>query len=241
MPLDAGDLSPEANRLIAEALAPHYVYLLVDPETNEVFYVGKGTGLRYAAHFEDTLVGDDGKPREVAGEKAARIAEIRGRGQRPGVTFVRRKIPTQEEAYRVEAALMDVLRAYGAGRLTNLVTGHGSDRFGLVRIDDLAIQVAAPPLETSLPALLIKLEPWDDELDLELPRQGHGYRADMTEQELYDSARAWWRLDARRVVGCRYAIAIFSGVTRAAWEIDHASGVSAQPRALEGVGSKVGH
>jgi uncharacterized protein len=223
MPLDAGDLSLTARLLIAEALAPHYVYLLVDPETDEIFYVGKGTGQRHAAHFEDSLVGDDDKPREVAGTKAARVAEIRARGQRPGVTFVRRKIPTEQEAYRVEAALIDVLHEYGAGRLTNLVKGHGSDRLGLVRIEDLATQVAAPPLETSLPALLIKLEPWDAELDLELPRQGHGYRADMTEQELYDSARAWWRLDARRVAGCRYAIAIFNGVTRAAWEIDHAT------------------
>ena len=114
MSLDGRDLTPEANVLIAEALAPHYVYLLVDPENNEIFYVGKGTGLRYAAHFEDTLVGDDDKPRAVAGEKAARIAAIRRRGQRPEVTFVRRKIRTEPEAHLVEAALIDVLREHGA-------------------------------------------------------------------------------------------------------------------------------
>lgn len=222
MPLDAGDLSSEANVLIAEALAPHYVYLLVDPKNNEIFYVGKGTDLRYAAHFEDTLVGDDDKPPAVRGAKAARIAAIRDRGQRPEVTFVRRKIRTAQEAHLVEAALIDVLREHGDGGLTNLVRGHGSDR-GLVRIDDLARQVAAPALETSLPALLIKLKPWVAKLDPELPRAGYGYRADITEQELYDSARAWWPLDARRVLGCRYAVAIYKGVTRAAWEIDHAT------------------
>lgn len=33
---------PVRNPLVAEAIGPFYVYLLIDPATDEIFYVGKG-------------------------------------------------------------------------------------------------------------------------------------------------------------------------------------------------------
>ena len=77
---------------------------------------------------------------------------------------------------------------------------------------------------SSLPALLIKLKPWVVELDAELPRAGHGYRADVDERELYDSARAWWRRQIS--IGWR-AVVTQSRSTKASLarrgEIDHAT------------------
>jgi hypothetical protein len=98
------------NPLITAALGPHYVYLLIDPNGDEVFYVGKGTGWRFAAHLvEEHDIGDEG-PDEELGAKRRRIDTIRARGDQPRVEFARRPIETAVEAYLVEAALIDVVR-----------------------------------------------------------------------------------------------------------------------------------
>ena len=33
----------------------HYVYLLSDPGTNEIFYVGEGKGSRVFSHFKESI------------------------------------------------------------------------------------------------------------------------------------------------------------------------------------------
>jgi hypothetical protein len=54
-----------------------YVYLYSDPDSNEVFYVGKGKGNRAFAHLSDTSETD----------KATRIRDIRLRGHEPKIRF----------------------------------------------------------------------------------------------------------------------------------------------------------
>lgn len=78
-------------------------------------------------------------------------------------------------------------------------------------------------LTTSTPALLVRLGPWTDDDDHDLPRSGYGYRPDMSEQELYDAARAWWVLDPRRAQRYGYAAAVAGGIVRGVWEINHGS------------------
>lgn len=34
-------------------LLPYYVYALIDPKTMQVFYVGKGTGIRAQQHLQE--------------------------------------------------------------------------------------------------------------------------------------------------------------------------------------------
>ena len=51
----------------------YYVYLYLDPDTDEVFYVGKGRGNRVFNHLKDTS----------ESEKTDRIKEIRRRGKEP--------------------------------------------------------------------------------------------------------------------------------------------------------------
>lgn len=52
----------------------HYVYLLIDPETNLGFYVDKGTGSRVFAHINAALL-DAG-----AGKKLNKIRDLCSRG-----------------------------------------------------------------------------------------------------------------------------------------------------------------
>jgi len=79
-----------------------------------------------------------------------------------------------------------------------------------------------PDLEKTVSALLVKLGTWTEHDDQELPRIGYGFKPGMTGLELYTSARAWWRLDIKRVQRYPYAVAVHAGVTLAAWEIDPA-------------------
>lgn len=210
------------NPLIAEHIGPYYVYLLVDPQNDEVFYVGKGQGWRFTAHLKDDVLGNDAISDEEAGAKLARIRAIQKGSQQPRVEFARIQIRSEEEALLVEATLIDVLRRYGGSGLTNAVRGHDAD-LGLITLEQLQEQLATPILDTHLRALLIKLNWWAPTNDTELPRQGYGYRSGMSDQELYDSTRAWWRIDTGRAKAYPYAVAIFQGVTRAIYTIDHTS------------------
>jgi len=45
----------EFSPAVVEALG-YYVYLLKDPETDKVFYVGKGTGNRIFQHLKEAAV-----------------------------------------------------------------------------------------------------------------------------------------------------------------------------------------
>ncbi len=180
MPDSNNDLN---NPLIAEYIGPYYVYLLVDPGTDEVFYVGKGTGWRFNSHLNDEVLGNDAVTDDEARAKLARIKAIRARSQEPRVEFARIQIQSSEEAYLVEAALIDVLHRYHGKRLTNVVRGHDAD-LGLISLEELQEQLQTPFLDTDLRAILIKLNWWGLEVDTELPRQGYGYRRGMSDPEL---------------------------------------------------------
>ncbi len=78
-------------------------------------------------------------------------------------------------------------------------------------------------LTTLTPTLLVKLAAWTPDTDPDLPRSGYGYRADMSNEELYDAARAWWVLDPRRAQRYSYVAAVAGGVIRGVWEINHGS------------------
>ncbi len=86
----------------------HYVYLYVDPETEKVFYVGKGKGNRMFAH-----VGGKGKTR---------------------VDVLIHGLKSEKEALAMEMAAIDLL---GLDSLTNLVSGHHSSRRGRMSLDQL--------------------------------------------------------------------------------------------------------
>jgi len=103
-----------------------YVYFLVDPRSNEVFYVGKGKGNRVFQHAEDALVS------EADSDKLGKIREIRAAGK-PVQHFILRHGLKDEESLLVEASLIDFI---GKGNLTNKQSGHHSD-YGLKSANEI--------------------------------------------------------------------------------------------------------
>ena len=96
------------------SLLPHYVYELIDPRTNEVFYIGKGSGDRVDAHARTA-------DRDEENAKAARITDIRQSGSDVLGVIIGR-FQTEGEAFAVESVLIKWV--YGFDNLTNRVHGH---------------------------------------------------------------------------------------------------------------------
>ena len=69
------------------------------------------------------------------------------------------------------------------------------------------------------PMLFVRLAPWCDDDDRDLPRHGYGYRPGMTREELEDSVRAWWVLSEPRASMLRFVAAVAAGSIVAVYEI----------------------
>ena len=104
-------------------LLPFYVYVLMDPDTMQVFYCGKGTGTRVQQHLPEVRTrianGED-----LTSAKHLKIQEIYARPQEP-LEMVVGRFETDAEAFAVEATLIKWI--YGFEQLTNAVQGHGCD------------------------------------------------------------------------------------------------------------------
>jgi hypothetical protein len=168
-----------------------YVYLYVDPRTGKAFYVGKGQGSRALAHLSAS----------AESRKAAVIRELSEAGLEPRIDILAHALRDEETAFRIEAAVIDLL---GLDDLMNEARGWRSVQSGRRRLSELAFYYAAKPVEVTVPALLIRIN--------------RLYRHDMTPIELYEATRGTWKLGERRK-GARYAIAVFEGVVREVYEI----------------------
>lgn len=200
---------------VAERIGPYYVYVLVDPRDIHPFYVGKGTRERMLAHgLEADLQREPGQSR-----KTARIHEIRDAGDEPIIEVVRHGL-TEEEAFLVEAALIDCLPD-----LTNKVKGHDIEK-GRAPLGELITRYGASRLDaTEPPVLMVRLTPkWkplEEEIEAGYLRAGAGSYPGMSPTELYDAVRAWWKVSPKSVErqGVRHVVAVIEGVTRSIYEV----------------------
>jgi LEM-3-like GIY-YIG domain len=97
-------------------MKPFYVYVLIDPFVEEVFYVGKGKNRRIEQHTKYIHSGNaDDKL------KIKRINKIIARGGKV-IDRVIGRYDTEQEAFAVESTLIKWV--YGLENLTNVVHGH---------------------------------------------------------------------------------------------------------------------
>ena len=134
----------------------HYVYALLDPtEGRQIFYVGVGGGKealgneRVLHHFRETKEFIAGK--RTASNKVKRIAAIWAKGKEVEWVILRRKLPSEMEARRLEAILIDVFRNCGVGQLQNVQGGTHSKDEGYLTREELLVRAspAFDPLQTS--------------------------------------------------------------------------------------------
>ena len=145
-------------------------------------------GSRFGAHEKEAMASVG------RSDKAARIREILAAGERPRVDIIRHALADDAAALLVEAAVIDALRP----QLTNIVAGHGEGRLPL---EELKVRYAAPLLGDDVPpALMVRLSSWQSgrlEIEPGYFQSGHGWRSGMSQIELADSTRAWWKISPK--------------------------------------------
>lgn len=166
----------------------YYVYFLVDPRTNQTFYVGKGTGNRVFAHANAAE-----KAEEDDSNKIAKINEILAEGKAVKYYILRHGL-SESEAFMLESALIDYI---GTDRLTNEVSGHNSS---LMTTDEIVTLYEAKEVEITDPVLLININ--------------NLYRRDMTQEEIYNATRVWWKVNLSRCNKAKYVLSVYKGIVR---------------------------
>jgi len=184
--------TPKLSQAVRRRLG-YYVYLYVNPFTDQVFYVGKGKNERVLEHLDDTT---ETRRRQI-------IEEIRAQGKEPRIEILVHGLWSEEEAYRIEAAVIDLL---GTGSLTNSVRAWRSQYHGRMSLEELVALYDPEKVTVEEPALLIRIN--------------QTYRYGMSEVELYDATRGVWKLSENRDKA-KYAMAVYEGVVREVYEIQH--------------------
>jgi len=172
----------------------YYIYLYSDPRTGKPFYVGKGKGRRCYAHLDAT--GESAK--------VAKIKEILARGEKPRIEILAREL-NEEAAFLAEAVAIDTI---GLRNLTNKVSGHRSGKYMRMDADmvDAYSQLHALGREDfNVPVIAITVN--------------RLYDPSKTAAELYDIARAHWRLSLPRAEKCRYALAVYHSIVLEVYKI----------------------
>lgn len=173
----------------------YYVYILRDPRDNQIFYVGKGANNRVFSHVQDA------HSTIIENARLDRIRDIHAQGQKVDIIIHRHGL-TEKEAFEVESALIDLL---GLPHLSNLVAGHHAYERGKMTISEVIAQYDAPAISIDVPAILIIIN--------------RLYRRGMSQTELYEATRKYWKIGKRREKA-HYAFSVSNGLVRQVYKIE---------------------
>jgi len=179
------------SKLVKESLK-NYVYALVNPIDEKIFYVGKASANDRAFNHL--------KKSSKESRKTNKIAEIRNLGYEPRVEILRYGLKSETIAFEVEAAIIDTI---GLEKLTNEVRGHGVVR-GRTHVEEIERLHGSNPVKIS-----------DVSEACMLFYINETYSSTLTEQEMYDSTRQFWQgvsKNNRNNLNTKIALSIVDGV-----------------------------
>jgi hypothetical protein len=173
-----------------------YVYGIYKPSESLPLYIGKGQGSRVLQHFGEAVRSTR------SSEKLDVIRSMFQVGTQPVIRIMRSGIPSEDQAYLVESALIDAMKPLG-----NKVLGHDSDSNGLIDLRNLVAEYGAVDLnlsEIQHSLLLIKIDRrWKQE----------SLSQDLDLDTLYDSVFGYWRINPAKAEG-RLVAAVAKGIIR---------------------------
>ena len=190
-----------------------YVYCLVDPRNENIFYVGKGVGNRVFQHAEGVI-----KATAKDSDKIQLIKDIIQQGLKPRYYILRHQL-TDTEALEYEALAIDLLSLVKNQQqpLTNIQGGKHSSKKGLMPLEEILRKYDPQQLETKLPIVLITIDKEYDKLK-SLHKQGLYLSDEARAEQIYERTRKSWVIGDDRYKA-KYAVAVYRGWTVAAYEI----------------------
>ena len=185
---------------VIEALQ-YYVYCLVDPRTNRIFYIGKGSGNRIFNHANDALNDN------LSSLKLNIIREIRSSGQKVSYYIIRHGL-NKDEALLVESVLIDMLtyeKFNTESILANIQSGHHQWDKGIKTVDEINIIYDCAEIEPS---------PNDRFVGININKTyNNGER-----ENIYEATRKYWKMNGERAKSATYVLSLYRGIVRAVFK-----------------------
>lgn len=182
----------EFSQAVCEKIS-YYVYILKDPRTDKIFYIGKGKGNRIFQHLHCAITSTS------QSEKLDLIREI---GTDKVQHYILRHGLTEEQSLEIESACIDIL---GLDNLTNAVKGHDTWERGLKTVDEVVQHYDAKVISITEPTVIININ--------------RLYKRFMTPPQLYDATRSKWKMGVKRNQA-KYAVASYRGLVREVYRVD---------------------
>lgn len=181
----------------------YYVYALVDPRDNWIFYVGKGIRNRVYQHAQAAITDDS------QNLKLSTIREIKDLGLDVKYYIIRHNL-TEQEAYLVESSIIDLLTYPAFNKeniLTNIVSGHHQWNEGIKTDEEINILYDCPKIEPI---------PGDRLLLVSLNKSYQQSKATGVYRRAndYESARKYWKLSRDKADKVKYILGIYRGIVR---------------------------
>ncbi len=201
----------------------YYVYALVDPRNDQIFYIGKGKGNRVFQHATDAL---------NSSEKTDKLDLIRdilaskdSEGQPYKVKhYIIRHLLSEKEALDIESVLIDLLtypafRCHTIDSLTNVQAGMHQNAYGITTTDEICRVYGAEPIDLQLLADELKLNFMTININ-------GSFKAGGGENAIYEATHKSWCVGDKSANQVDYAIAQYHGFIvgafycRNCWELD---------------------
>lgn len=186
-----------------DSLDGFYVYALIDPRNEKVFYIGKGTGNRVFSHEIES-----GKTPKSEKAKLHKIQEIEKDGFAVKRLIVNWGL-SEVEAFSSEATLINLLNYIPDMKLTNEVSGHHVHK--ALSVEEFELLYGATPLQME-----------DIKHGILVIKINKLYRRDMSDDELYDAVRGYWKasLNSIKTRKIEYVFGVYNGLIVAVYKPD---------------------
>lgn len=186
-----------------------YVYALIDPRDNKIFYIGKGNTNRVFYHINEAIINASET------EKLETIRAIKNDNQKVKHFIIRHGLE-ENEAILLESVLIDFLTFKDfaeIAKITNIASGHHSFNYGIKTADECEILHNCEKL---------KIEDIEHKILVININKTFGNKRNKKNDNLtyirpniYEATRGWWVLDNIRAKKTDYVLAEYKGVIRA--------------------------
>lgn len=186
-----------------------YVYILVDPRDNRIFYIGKGIGNRVFYHINEAIF----NPTET--EKLETIRAIKTENLNIKHLIIRHGLE-ENEAFIVESVLIDFLTFKDftdVAKISNIVAGHNSFNHGIKTTNECEILYDCAQLKSE--DIKHKIIVININKSYDNKRKINNENLIYQRRNIYEATRGWWVLDKKRAENSDYVLAEYKGVIRA--------------------------